>query len=250
VLFNTQQLFKTFKTRRLLSLGAALLTVGAAVAMTAPAHATDSGLGFYDTADIYPDGNWHLDYDTFGTGLKTNAFTSTGIEYGFGKGGDGLFGRNEIGFDYVVSGFANGSVDKRLALNYKAQIYNNDKSGVRLAAGVSGVGDKSNFGAVDTHVLGYKAFKFGRVHAGLWEAFGRAAGVDDTGGLQLGFDKTIGKFVIGGDWRSGPTGNLAPCVIWNFTDKADFELCSGRANGSGKWTTYIGFDYNFDFKKK
>lgn len=217
------------------------------LATSGPASATDSGLGFYPTADIYPSGNFHFDYDTFGTGLKTDAFTSAGIEYGFGKGTDGLFGRNEIGFDYVVSGFASGSPEDRVAFNFKTQLYNNDKSGTRLALGVANVGDKS-LGRIDTRLLAYKVLGFGRLHAGVWRGFGRG-GQDDTNGLQLGIDKTIGKFVIGADWRSGPTGVIAPCVIWNFSDKADFELCAGRANRGGSWTTYAAFDYNFDFKK-
>ncbi len=224
--------------------------MGAAVSFTNPAQATDSGLGFYPTADIYPDGNFHFDYDTFGNGLKTDVGTSVGLEYGFGKGGDGLFGRNEIGADYIVSGFANGSPEKRLGFNFKTQIFNNDDKGLRLAAGVAGLGDKANFGSIDARLLGYKTLDFGRVHAGVWRAFGRAPGVDDTNGIQLGFDRSLGKkTIIGLDWRSGPTGVLAPCVIYNLNDKSGIEVCSGRANNGSGWTTYLAFDYNFDFKK-
>jgi hypothetical protein len=244
-----------------------LRRLGAAFSLTAfvgiglltasrPASATDSGLGFYPTADIYAPGTFHFDYDTFGSGLKTNIGTSVGLEYGFGKGTDGLFGRNEIGVDFLVSsgaGFGSNSADERIALNFKTQLYNNDEKGVRLAAGVAGIGSRRNFGAVDARLLGYKAFSFGRVHAGVWRAFGRANGVDDTGGLQLGFDRAVTKkIIVGADWRSGPTGFFAPCVIYNFNDKAGIELCVGRANSSGvtpRWQTYMAFDYNFDFKK-
>jgi len=250
---NTKTTLKLRKVRRVLAAGAILVAMGAGMqATTRTASATDSGLGFYPTADIYPNGNFHFDYDTFGQGLKTNVFTSAGLEYGFGKGTDGLFGRNEIGVDYLTSGFANPSAEKRIAANFKTQIFNNDKKGMRLAAGVAGLGDKANFGAIDARLLGYKAFSFGRVHAGLWRAFGRG-GAPDTGGAQLGFDKAVGKWVLGGDWRTGPTGFLAPCAIWNFNDKADFEFCVGRANNDGvapRWQTYLAFDYNFDFKKK
>ena len=230
--------------------------MGAAFSLTTPAKATDSGLGFYPTADIYPDGNFHFDYDTFGRGLRTDIASSVGLEYGFGKGGNGLFGRNEIGFDYLVStgaGFGSASASDRIALNFKTQLYNNDDTGTRLALGIANLGSKQNFGAVDLRLLGYKTFGFGRVHAGLWRAFGRAAGVDDTGGLQLGFDRSVGKKVIAGiDWRSGPTGFLAPCLIYNLNDKAGIEIAVGRANSSGvapRYQTYLAFDYNFDFKK-
>lgn len=257
MLINTQQLFKTFKAPAILKVGAALLTMSAAIGLSAPAHATDSGLGFYPTADIYPDGNFHFDYDTFGRGLRTDVGTSVGLEYGFGKGGDGIFGRNEIGVDYLVSsgaGFGSGSAEDRIALNFKTQLYNNDDSGTRIALGVAGLGAKQNFGSVDLRLLGYKTFGFGRIHAGLWRSFGRAAGVDDTGGLQLGFDRSVGKkVIIGGDWRTGPTGFLAPCLIYNLNDKAGIEVCVGRANSAAiapRYQTYLAFDYNFDFKKK
>ena len=239
---------------RTLAAGAALAALAGALQLTSrPACATDSGLGFYPTADIYSDGNFHFDYDTYGQGLKTNLFTSHGLEYGFGKGGDGVFGRNEIGFDYLASGFINDKADKRLAFNYKTQLYNDDKSGTRLALGVANIGDKVNFPRGDVRLLGYKTFSFGRLHAGVWDGFGRGSGVKDTAGVQLGVDHTIGKFIVGADYRSGPTGFLAPCVIYNVNDKADFEVCVGRANSSSivpRYQTYLAFDYNFDFKKK
>lgn len=246
---------KTLTTRRL-ALGAAAIAMGAAVLSTArPALATDSGLGFYPTADIYPSGNFHFDVDTFGNGLKTDLTNSVGLEYGFGKGGDGLFGRNEIGVDYLTStgsGFAFPAAKDRIALNFKTQLYNNDKSGTRVALGVAGLGSRRNFGSTDARLLGYKTFGFGRIHAGVWRAFGRG-GISDTGGLQLGFDRTIAKnTIIGADWRTGPTGFFAPCIIYNLNDKAGIEACIGRANSNGispRWQTYLAFDYNFDFKK-
>ena len=249
---NTKTFFLQ-KVQRLLTAGACATVMGAGLmATTKTASATDSGLGFYPTADIYPSGNFHFDYDTFGRGLRTDIASSVGLEYGFGKGGDGIFGRNEIGFDYITSGYASASASDRIALNFKTQLYNNDDSGTRLALGVANIGEKTNFARIDLRLLGYKTFGFGRVHAGVWRGFGRG-GVDDTSGIQLGFDRSIAKnVIIGADWRSGPTGFLAPCVIYNLNDKAGIELCVGRANSSGvapRWQTYLAFDYNFDFKK-
>ncbi|HXI04724.1 MAG TPA: hypothetical protein VNJ49_00085, partial [Bradyrhizobium sp.] len=249
---------RALRTRRNnwgLAAGITLTTMGAGLVGHKPASATDSGLGFYPTADIYPDGNFHFDYDTFGKGLNTELGTSVGLEYGFGKQTDGLFGRNEIGFDYLTSGRAGsplGDVGDRVALNFKTQLFNNSDSGTRVSLGVAGLGSKVNFGVIDTRLLGYKTFSFGRVHAGVWRAFSRSGG-SDTGGLQLGFDRSVGKRVIvGADYRTGPTGFLAPLIIYNLNDKAGLEIAVGRANNSGtapRYQTYLAFDYNFDFKK-
>jgi hypothetical protein len=239
------------RTRTILSaalLGAAMLLQGAGH----EAHATESGLGFYQTADIYGKGVIHFDYDTFGRGVKTDIGTSAGLEFGVGPDKDGAFGRTELGFDYLVSGPSGSTLpsgDKRIVLNAKTQLYNNDASGTRVSLGVSGLGDKSTFPAADLHLLGFKAFAFGRVHAGLFKQIKRTSGGPHTGGLQLGFDKTVAKkFVVGGDWRSGPSGFLAPCVIYNMNSKSDFEVCVGRANSDSitpRYQTYLAFDYSF-----
>lgn len=244
--------FPTFSSRRL----TAVLVPGALLcALAAPAaHATDSGLGFYPTADIYPSGNYHFDVDTFGSGLKTNLTNSVGLEYGFGKDKDGLFGRNEVGFDYATSGYTSDSAAKRLSLNFKTQLYNNDAKTERVAIGFSGLGDRSSFSSANARILAYKGFSFGRIHVGAFRDIKRTSGGSNTGGLQLGFDRSIGKHIIvGGDYRSGPSGFLVPCIIYNVNDRSDFELAVGRANNTGvspRYQTYLAFDYNFDFKKK
>ncbi len=242
---------KTFS----LSRPAALLVAGALIgALAAPAaHATDSGLGFYPTADIYPSGNYHFDADSFGSGIKTNLTNSVGLEYGFGGDRDGLFGRNEVGFDYGVSNFLDDRPGDRVSLNFKTQLYNNTAKTERISLGFGGLGSSNTFSSTNIRLLGYKGFSFGRVHAGVYKDIKRKSGGSDTGGIQLGFDRSVGKHIIvGGDYRSGPSGFLAPCIIYNFNDKADVELCLGIANNSNvspRNQTYIGFDYNFDFKK-
>lgn len=239
------------RTRTILSaalLGAALLLQGAGK----EAQATESGLGFYQTADIYGKGVLHFDYDTFGRGVKTDLGTSVGLEYGVGPDKDGLFGRTEVGFDYITSVASGGTLPdtgKRIFFNAKTQLYNNDASGTRVSLGVSNLGDKDTFPAASLHLLGYKAFDFGRVHAGLFKDIKRKSGASKTGGLQLGFDRAVGKkFVVGADWRSGPSGFLAPCIIYNMNSKSDFELCVGRANSDNitpRYQTYLAFDYSF-----
>ena len=233
--------------------GAALcaLTLGLGTVQTA--HATDSGLGFYPTADIYPSGNYHFDADSFGSGLKTDVANSVGLEYGFGGDRDGLFGRNEVGFDYLVSGFANDRASDRVALNFKTQLYNNTAKTERISLGFGGLGSSQTFTSTNIRLLGYKGFSFGRIHAGVFKDIKRRSGGSDTGGIQLGFDRSVGKsLIVGGDYRSGPSGFLAPCVIYNINDKAGIEVCVGFANNSNvspRTQTYLAFDYNFDFKK-
>jgi len=219
-----------------------------------PATASESGLGFYPTADIYNKGTYHLDVDTLGRGVKTDLATSVGLEYGFGPGRDGLFGRTEAGFDYLVSPNTNGAGDSvsgsdRISLNVKTQLYNSDARKERIAIGISGLDKKATFTSVNLHLLGYKAFDFGRIHAGVWKDFEREDGGSDESGIQLGFDRAIGKKVIVGfDWRSSDVGFLAPCIIYNVNPNAGFELAIGRANDDDiepRHQTYIAFDYNF-----
>jgi len=240
------------RTGKVVTAGAALLTMGLALqATTEKAAATDSGLGFYNATDIYPAGNFHFDYDTFGRGIRTDVGTSVGLEYGFGPDRDGLFGRTEAGFDYVTSG--GGSPGDRITANIKTQLYNNDASRTRAVLGFGGLGKKSASDQITAVLLGSKGFTFGRIHAGVFKNFERDnSGIDNTG-LQLAFDRPVGeKVIIGADWRSGPHGFAAPFVIYNLNDKAGFEIGLGRANRrstSVRHQTYIAFDYNFDFKR-
>ncbi|MDQ3812791.1 MAG: hypothetical protein M3347_02435 [Armatimonadota bacterium] len=231
--------------------GAALVTMGAALSATAgKALATDSGLGFYNATDIYPKGNFHLDVDTFGRGIRTDVGTSVGLEYGLGPDRDGIFGRTEFGFDYSVSP-SGASPEDRILFNVKTQLYNNDASKIRATAGLSGLGTKNATAAYTATLLGSKAFEFGRVHAGLFKNIERNNSGVDNAGVQLAFDKAITpRVIVGADWRSGRFGFLAPFLIWNMNDKAGFEVGIGRANKSSvvpRHQTYIAFDYNFDF---
>lgn len=248
---NIHSTHKTFSPPR----PAALLVAGALLgALAAPAaHATGSGLGFYPTADIYPSGNYHFDADSFGSGLKTDVGNSVGLEYGFGGDRDGLFGRNEVGFDYVLSGFGSSTPADRVALNFKTQLYNNSDKKERISIGFGGLGVSNTTTSTNLRLLGYKAFSFGRVHAGVFKDIKLRSGGSESGGLQLGFDRSIGKStIVGIDYRSGPNGFTAPCIIYNINNKAGVELAVGFANNSSvspRTRTYLAFDYNFDFKK-
>src|SRR5687767_8671782 len=129
------------------------------------ASATPATLGFYPATDIYGKGNFHLDVDTYGKGLKTDSVVSTGLTYGIGPERDGLLGRSEIGFDYILSlGGSTPSVStyKRLLFNAKTQLYNNDATGTRIVGGVWGLGNQDIFAPNVGYATGSKAFKWGR----------------------------------------------------------------------------------------
>lgn len=235
----------------MLCAGFALLG-GALLGGAKPAHATPSGLSNYPSTDIYPKGNLHFDADYFFTTNGKNGNTSTvGLEYGAGPEHDGLFGRNEFGFDFINSGGE--SFGKRVVLNAKTQLFNNSKSGVRATLGVYGVGDKS-VGSNWVNLLGSKAFSFGRITVG-----GAYATRDNASGnkrtvLQLGYDKVINdKFIFAADYQSGRGQFISPGIIYLLNDKAGIELSYLRggsvfdqANGGvGRDQIYFGFDYNF-----
>jgi hypothetical protein len=232
---------------------------------TRPADATPATLGFYPATDIYAKGTFHLDVDTYGRATKMDGTTSLGLTYGIGPERDGIFGRSEVGADYIntVGGAvpvdANGdtlSGSKRLLYNAKTQLYNNDQSGVRLVTGVWGFGSDDIAAPKIGYVLGSKAFKWGRVHVGLAHSFDKTnidagGGDDDTTYLQLGFDRMLTKklqFAV--DYYSGKSfvSGVQPTLYYAVNDKASFGLGVMHFtsdNVAPRNQVYMCFDYNF-----
>src|SRR4028119_442215 len=81
---------------------ALLVLAGALHTQTKRAVADGDALLGYPTTDIVDKGDFHLDVDTLGKGLKFDAYRSVGLTYGLGPDKDGLFGRTEVGFDYLM----------------------------------------------------------------------------------------------------------------------------------------------------
>jgi hypothetical protein len=225
------------------------------------AAATPSTLGFYPSTDIYTRGNFHLDVDAYGKGLHTDAFISTGLSYGTGPERNGLFGRSEVGFDYMLSMMGEtpmASTGKRLLFNGKTQLYNNDTSHVRLVAGFWGLGDRAIGAPNIGYVLGSKAFSFGRVHLGVAHSFAAEEAIaapsghaDRTYG-QLGFDTMITpKLQCAADFYSGKSfvSALQPTLYYLVNDKASFGVGYARFNDKSMMPSrnqvYVCFDYNF-----
>jgi hypothetical protein len=255
------------RIKNLLVFGA-VATIG--IVSSVPSSATPATLGFYPATDIYANGNFHLDVDSYGRGVRGDVSTSAGLTYGFGPERDGVFGRSEVGFDY---GFSAGggqpvnlstggrlSTAKRFTLNAKTQLFNSDESATRVVAGVWGLGSK-DFGAPNVaYVSGSKTFDFGRVHLGLAKSFsGKIGGTrvtslggdDDTFSVSAGYDRYITpKLQFAVDYYTGKNSyaGVQPTLYYYINDKANFGLGYFRLNSSNanpRNQVYLCFDYNF-----
>jgi len=278
-------------TKHVVAAGAVLAVGVALQGTTKVAHAIPTTLSYYPSTDFVAKQNFHFNASVYtNTSLANETYGSEGITYGVGPEKDGVFGRTEIGLDYVSSGSGltyggGGSIPlkDRVWINAKTQLFNNDKQGVRVVAGIWGLGSKGdNTTAGSTappdaiYLLASKAFPFGRVHVGvehfLQKKFGGAfpvnplAAFDAAGnqpsfnktGIQLGFDRSFdnGKFVFATDYLSGKSNYslVEPSILWNVTDSADFQLGYLRFNDKNVAPSpnqlYIGFDYTFNFLPK
>ena len=255
------------RMRRSLGAGVAVAALGMGVlAAGRPAMATPATMSFYPTTDVYPKDVLHLDVDYYvDTKFKNTAFSNYGLTYGTGPDHDGALGRSEVGFDYVASPFQGVNIGKRLWFNAKTQLYNNDKSAVRVVTGVWGVGARGNLGTGDTtlppdvgYLLASKNFSFGRIHAGIAHSFANKAVIATPAGntdrtyLQLDYDKYISKNVqVGVDFYSGKSAIsvLAPVVYYYLNPNTSFLVSYVRFNdksiGPSRNQIYLAFDYNF-----
>lgn len=256
------------RNRKALVLGAAFSALAASIGSPKPAQATPAGLTLYPATDIYGKGNFHFDADLFSDRGRESALTSFGLSYGLGPDRDGIFGRSEIGIDYVTGGTATSGPDidfeKRFLVNAKTQLYNNDDSAVRVVAGLWGFGSRGDFANTVfppnvVYVLGSKAFDFGRFHLGFARITQKEtfittpAGNDDRNMVQYGFDKVFagGKFQFTFDGWTGKNAYAAqaPGLIYYINDKAAVQLGYIRYNDESAFPArnqvYFGFDYNF-----
>jgi len=251
-------------TRKAALLGAAALAVAGTLVGSKPAAATPSGLTFYPSTDLYGKGTFHFDADTYtSTSLKNATATSIGLEYGLGPDNSGSLGRSELGFDYVTSNTNSISFTKRLLLNAKTQLYNNDASQIRVVAGFWGLGSSGSSNDIAAgrsvypgnvgYLLASKNFEFGRIHVGVAHSFAKTSVIgNDKTYLQLGYDKVFAgnKLQFTADYYSGKSAisALAPGIIYYLNDKSDFELGYVHYNDrsiSPRNQIYLGFDYNF-----
>lgn len=258
---------KIHSKKLLMGITGVAMSIGVLGGSLKPVLATPATLGFYPASDIYSKGTYHLDVDSYGRNTKMDAVTSVGLTGGLGDK-DGILGRSEIGVDYLMSAGGGTPVDpdtgnslsgsKRFLLNAKTQLYNNDEKGVRLVAGVWGVGSKKIYAPNVAYVLGSKSFEWGRVHVGVAHSLARKetiatpAGNDDRTFLHLAYDRPITKklsFAV--DWYSGKSAisGVQPSLYYAVNDKASFGVGLMRFNDKSvapsRNQLYLCFDYNF-----
>ncbi len=235
--------------RSVLASGALMMALGASLTVgSEKASATPAGLSNYPSTDIYTKHNYHFDADTFTDTSGDSLGTSMGLTYGLGPERDGVFGRSEIGFDYVSSAGGGINFGKRLLANGKTQLYNNDASQTRVVAGFYGVGSKAIGAGNWIYLLGAKAFDFGRVHVGVAHALRDSVVTGNQTVLQLGYDKALNKdFIFAVDYQSGSGQFIAPGIIYNINDKAGIQVSylRGGSQIGPRNQIYFGFDYNF-----
>jgi len=265
--------FSKGRLAKAMASGTALVAAGVGMSLTGhEAKAIPTTLTFYPSTDFVSMGDVHLNVSTYGKGLKTNAFDSVGLTYGWGPDTSKAFGRTEFGFDYETGPFVGVDVDKRVELNAKTQLFNDDAKGERVVVGTWGVGQRGNLTTGNTilppdyiYLLGSKAFSFGRIHVGVEQALAKKDVLATLGepsptrtSLQLGYDKSFsnGKWVFSADWISGKSayGVAAPALLYNINDRSDVQVGWIRYNdstvGPSRNQTYAAFDYFFSVLKK
>jgi len=245
------------------------VTLGAALCATPPsAKAAPATLTLYPSTDIYRRGNVHLDSDIVTGSFRNTTFASAGLNYGLGPDRDGLFGRSDIGIEYLPAPLTGVSPRNRLAFNVKTQIYNKvDTTGptvTRLVMGLRAFGSRGNPGTGNStapkdvlYLVGSRTFGFGRIHVGLAHSLATRAFLATPAGnaartyLQLGYDKQIARnFRFAVDFYSGKSSlsALAPSIVWYVDNKASFQLGYFRYNDASvqpRDQIYGAFNYDF-----
>lgn len=215
-----------------------LMLVLPLVAWCTTAWASPGSLGAFPSTDFYE--HWHLDVDTNGHGVRADTSVTAGITHGFGPGTDAPGGRNEVGFDYVVS--AGGVVpaissEDRLLFNAKTQLWSSEPRATRVVAGVWGVGSRNIFAPNYAYVTGSRRFALGRIHLGLAHSFaGNVAGVSviaapsgraDKTSIHLAYDRNLSsKLSFSVDWYSGRNAFTCsePYLFYQVNEAAGFGL--------------------------
>lgn len=238
----------------------------AAGLMAAPACATPSTLGFYPSTDIYPPGTVHLNVSTYSRDILKDSTQSAGLTTGFGDKNT-VFGRTEVGFDFLYKSAGNTPVDAlgdtvsigdRLIFNAKTQLYS--KKDMRLVAGIWGLGSNAVAAPDVGYVLGSKTFSWGRVHLGLAHSFASASNVTTPDGnhnqtyLALGFDRSItNKLSFAVDYYSGKSAisGVQPTFYYTISKNTSVGLGLMHYNdgsvGPSHNQIYLCTDSNFSY---
>jgi hypothetical protein len=212
---------------------------------------------------IGPYKEWHLEDIYMGTGVQTNGHTAVGLTYGIGPDKSTLFGRNEIGFDYVlsagpysgvsipagVSPEGNGGVlpglfstatltpAQRTFFGAKTQLYEDPKSQTRVTLGGYLWGPhEANAGDLGFLAISRQTKKYGYFHVGIVHSFAgteaiktRAGHSDHTFG-QLDYAYMLKPRLVGGfNCYTGKSTQSAifPAIIYFITDDYNSSVTLG-----------------------
>jgi hypothetical protein len=241
------------------------------------ARADGNSLIGYPQANIIDENAFHLDVDTVGVKASTNSFTGIGVTYGLGSllgrakstaGKDGLFGRAEVGVDYLMS--AGGSVPNvpskdRFYFNFKVQLYNDDASKTQIVSGGYNLGSQSLATPRELYILVARVHSWGKLQIGVTHAFGPEEGLITPAGhaernyIQVSFNRHLagrlyGAFAGYTGLSTQSRGSVAVAYYLDQTYKASFALGLLRYNDHsvlpGQYQTYFGFDYDWGGKGK
>jgi hypothetical protein len=220
------------------------------VGVQTPALARPSGTALAPSTDILPGGTARVDVFTsraeeIDLDLGDDVFT--GVEFGAGPDRDGLFGRTEVGFDYLFKGkgYENSLSDnERFAFDFKTQLFGNDPKGTRLVAGAWQVGRSSTNvpQAQVGYLSGSKVWSWGRLGLGVHHAFGDAFAASVAPArrtaLHASYEQLVSKkFHIIVEHMTGEAlGGTALTAYYYFNYDFSLQVGALRGNGaSGVW---------------
>ncbi len=212
---------------------------------------------------IGPYKEWHLEDIYMGNGFQTNGHTAVGLTYGLGPDKSTLFGRTEVGFDYVLSAGPysgvsipsgtspegnNGSLPglfsgptltpaQRTFYGLKTQLWEDPKTMTRLVIGGYLWGVKeANAGDLGFLAISRQTKKYGYIHLGIVHSFAghkailTRAGHSDHTYAQIDYAYQIKSRLVGGfNCYTGKSTESAifPAIIYFISDDYNSSVTLG-----------------------
>lgn len=212
---------------------------------------------------IGPYKEWHLEDIYMGNGFQTNGHNAVGLTYGLGPDTNGLFGRTEVGFDYVLSAgpYAGVSIpagtspegndgalpglfttntltpEQRIFWGAKTQIFNDPKTMTRMVAGGYLFGSKdANAGDLGFVSISRQTLKYGYIQGGIVHSFAGEKAIETLDGhsdhwfYQLDYAYQVkSRLVAGFNAYSGRSTESAifPAIIYFISDDYNTSVTLG-----------------------
>lgn len=244
--------------KRMRTCATSFAAVAAVIGAAGQALAVDN-----NSTRIGPYKEWHLEDIYMGNGFQTNGHTAVGLTYGLGPDTSGLFGRTEVGFDYVLSAgpFAGVSIPsgvspegnsgtipglfttdtltpaQRIFWGAKTQLYENPKTQTRLVMGGYLFGPKqANAGDLGFLSLSRQTQKYGYFQVGVVHSFAGEQAIETRDGYsdhtfaQLDYAYQLKPRLVGGfNCYTGRSTESAifPALIYFITDDYNSSVTLG-----------------------